>query len=61
MMDIPFAALVTKRRIRFMGKSSLFGCPVLGALFTWLGGIPVDTRRHRPQGRARVDGDARRR
>jgi 1-acyl-sn-glycerol-3-phosphate acyltransferase len=42
MMDIPFAGLVTKRRIRFMGKSSLFGVPVLGTLFKWLGGIPVE-------------------
>jgi 1-acyl-sn-glycerol-3-phosphate acyltransferase len=42
MMDIPLAAIVTKRRIRFMGKSSLFGVPVLGTLFTWLGGISVE-------------------
>src|SRR5271154_2608208 len=42
MMDIPFAAIVTHRRIRFMGKSSLFGVPVLGTLFRWLGGIPVE-------------------
>jgi 1-acyl-sn-glycerol-3-phosphate acyltransferase len=42
MMDIPFAAIVTHRRIRFMGKSSLFGVPVLGAVFRWLGGIPVE-------------------
>jgi 1-acyl-sn-glycerol-3-phosphate acyltransferase len=42
MMDIPFAAIVTNRRIRFMGKSSLFGVPVLGTLFKWLGGIPVE-------------------
>jgi 1-acyl-sn-glycerol-3-phosphate acyltransferase len=42
MMDIPFAAIVTNRRIRFMGKSSLFGMPVLGTLFRRLGGIPVE-------------------
>jgi 1-acyl-sn-glycerol-3-phosphate acyltransferase len=42
MMDIPLAAIVTRRRIRFMGKSSLFGVPVLGTLFTWLGGISVE-------------------
>ena len=42
MIDIPLAAIVTKRRIRFMGKSSLFGVPVLGTLFTWLGGISVE-------------------
>jgi len=41
MMDIPFAAIVTKRRIRFMGKAALFRVPVLGTLFTWLGGFPV--------------------
>ena len=41
MMDIPFAATVTTRRIRFMGKASLFEVPVLGTLFTWLGGFPV--------------------
>jgi 1-acyl-sn-glycerol-3-phosphate acyltransferase len=41
MMDIPFAAVVTPRRIRFMGKVALFKVPVLGTLFTWLGGFPV--------------------
>jgi len=41
MMDIPFAAVVTHRRIRFMGKAGLFKVPVLGTLFTWLGGFPV--------------------
>jgi 1-acyl-sn-glycerol-3-phosphate acyltransferase len=41
MMDIPFAAAVTPRRVRFMGKQALFGVPVLGTLFTWLGGFPV--------------------
>jgi 1-acyl-sn-glycerol-3-phosphate acyltransferase len=41
MMDIPLSAIVTKRRIRFMGKVSLFRIPVLGTLFTWLGGFPV--------------------
>jgi 1-acyl-sn-glycerol-3-phosphate acyltransferase len=41
MMDIPFAAVVTNRRIRFMGKQSLFSLPVIGAVFTWLGGFPV--------------------
>ena len=41
MMDIPLAAIVTTRRIRFMGKASLFRIPVLGTLFTWLGGFPV--------------------
>ena len=41
MMDIPLAALVTPRRIRFMGKKSLFAVPVLGTLFRRLGGFPV--------------------
>jgi 1-acyl-sn-glycerol-3-phosphate acyltransferase len=41
MMDIPFAAVVTNRRIRFMGKQSLFSLPLIGAIFTWLGGFPV--------------------
>ena len=41
MMDIPFAAIVTTRRIRFMGKEALFRVPVLGTLFSWLGGFPV--------------------
>ena len=41
MMDIPFVTIVTHRRIRFMGKASLFGVPVLGAIFRALGGFPV--------------------
>jgi 1-acyl-sn-glycerol-3-phosphate acyltransferase len=41
MMDIPFAAVLTPRRIRFMGKASLFGIPVVGSVFRWLGGFPV--------------------
>jgi 1-acyl-sn-glycerol-3-phosphate acyltransferase len=41
MMDIPFAAVVTSRRIRFMGKKSVFAVPVIGSLFRWLGGFPV--------------------
>jgi 1-acyl-sn-glycerol-3-phosphate acyltransferase len=41
MMDIPFAAIVTKRRIRFMGKKSVFAVPVVGTIFSWLGGFPV--------------------
>ncbi len=41
MMDIPFAALLTKRRLRYMGKQSLFDIPVLGWLFSVLGGFPV--------------------
>jgi 1-acyl-sn-glycerol-3-phosphate acyltransferase len=41
MMDIPFIAVVTPRRIRFMGKESVFRVPVLGHLFRVLGGFPV--------------------
>jgi 1-acyl-sn-glycerol-3-phosphate acyltransferase len=41
MMEIPFLALVTPRRIRFMGKQSVFKLPVLGTIFRWLGGFPV--------------------
>jgi 1-acyl-sn-glycerol-3-phosphate acyltransferase len=41
MMDIPFVATVTHRRIRFMGKATLFGIPIVGTLFRWLGGFPV--------------------
>jgi 1-acyl-sn-glycerol-3-phosphate acyltransferase len=41
MMDIPFAAVVTSRRIRFMGKKSVFAVPVIGSVFRWLGGFPV--------------------
>ena len=42
MMDIPLAAVPTKRRIRYMGKGSLFRIPVLGWLFSTLGGFPVE-------------------
>jgi 1-acyl-sn-glycerol-3-phosphate acyltransferase len=41
MMDIPLAAIVTKRRLRFMGKVSVFKIPVLGWLFSTMGGFPV--------------------
>jgi 1-acyl-sn-glycerol-3-phosphate acyltransferase len=41
MMDIPFLALVTKDRVRFMGKVEVFRIPVLGAIFRALGGFPV--------------------
>ena len=41
MMDIPFAAWITPRRLRYMGKASLFDVPVLGKVFTVLGGFPV--------------------
>jgi len=41
MMDIPFAAYLTTSRLRYMGKASLFKIPVLGWLFTVLGGFEV--------------------
>jgi 1-acyl-sn-glycerol-3-phosphate acyltransferase len=41
MMDIPFAAWLTPRQLRYMGKAPLFKIPVLGWLFTVLGGFPV--------------------
>ena len=41
MMDIPFLALVTKDRGRFMGKAEAFAVPVLGSIFRALGGFPV--------------------
>jgi 1-acyl-sn-glycerol-3-phosphate acyltransferase len=41
MMDILFTARVTTRRVRFMGKESLFKVPLLGAFFTALGGFAV--------------------
>jgi 1-acyl-sn-glycerol-3-phosphate acyltransferase len=41
-LDIPFAAFVTRRRIRFMAKKELFSTRLGGWLFSRLGGIPVD-------------------
>jgi len=41
MMDIPFAAWLTTRELRYMGKASLFRIPVLGAAFRNLGGFEV--------------------
>jgi 1-acyl-sn-glycerol-3-phosphate acyltransferase len=42
MLDIPWVATTTTRRIRFMGKAPLFRVPVLGMLFRALGGFPVE-------------------
>ncbi len=42
MLDIPLASAITTRRIRFMGKAPLFRVPVLGWIFTALGGFPVE-------------------
>ena len=41
MMEILFVALITQRRLRYMGKESVFKLPVLGTIFRWLGGFPV--------------------
>jgi 1-acyl-sn-glycerol-3-phosphate acyltransferase len=41
MLDIPLIGAITTRRVRFMGKASLFRVPVLGAIFTALGGFAV--------------------
>src|SRR5438552_9070407 len=42
MMDIPFIACATPRPIRYMGKAAAFRVPLLGRLFTMLGGFPVE-------------------
>lgn len=42
MLDIPWLAATTRRRIRFMGKAPLFRVPVVGMLFRALGGFPVE-------------------
>lgn len=49
-LDTPFAAFVTKRRIRFMAKQELFGHPLAAKFFTALGGVPVE--RGSPNARA---------
>lgn len=41
MMDIPFAAWISTRPLRYMGKASLFEIPVLGWFFRTLGGFEV--------------------
>lgn len=40
-MDIPIASAVTRRRMRFMGKDSLWRHKVLGSMFSALGAFPV--------------------
>jgi len=42
MMDIPFVAGITRRRVRFMGKAPLFRIPVVGSVFRVLGSFPVE-------------------
>mgnify|MGYP001370645931 CR=1 FL=1 len=40
-IDTPLVALITPRRLRFMGKDSLWKSSVTARLFTALGGFPV--------------------
>ena len=40
-IDTPLIALITSRRLRFMGKDSLWKSSVTGRLFSALGGFPV--------------------
>jgi 1-acyl-sn-glycerol-3-phosphate acyltransferase len=40
-MDTPIVAVVTKRRLRYMGKDSLWKSAALGWLLSALGGFPV--------------------
>jgi len=40
-MDIPIAAAATRRRMRFMGKDSLWKIRLIGAALSALGGFPV--------------------
>ncbi len=41
-IDTPVAGMVTSRRLRFMGKESLWEIRPLGALLSLLGGFPVE-------------------
>ncbi len=41
-LDTPFVALVTRRRVRFMAKRELFKPPIGDKLFPALGGVPVE-------------------
>jgi len=40
-IDTPLSAFVTRRRVRFMGKDSLWKQKQVGAFFSLLGGFPV--------------------
>jgi 1-acyl-sn-glycerol-3-phosphate acyltransferase len=40
-MDIPIASAVTRRRMRFMGKDSLWRHRIFGSMFSALGAFPV--------------------
>lgn len=41
-LDTPFMGLVTRRRVRFMGKAELWSKPWSARFLTALGGFPVD-------------------
>lgn len=41
-LDIPFAASITRRRLRFMAKSEIFNGPFWTWVFDELGAVPVD-------------------
>lgn len=41
LLDIPVAAGVTSRRMRFMGKDALWKVPIFGRFLSALGGFPV--------------------
>ena len=56
------SSLVTTRRMRYMGKDSLWKYKLLGRFFTALGGFPVHRGSGRPRGAAPcIDGDRARR
>lgn len=40
-IDIPIASAVTRRRMRFMGKDSLWHYKIVGSMFSALGAFPV--------------------
>lgn len=42
LLDIPFSATVTRRRLRFMAKQELFGTPLGHWVFSHLGAVAVD-------------------
>ena len=43
-IDTPIAALLTRRRMRFMGKETLWESKTLGAFLSVMGGFPVERR-----------------
>jgi len=40
-IDTPLSSFLTSRRVRFMGKDSLWKQPAIGRIFSLLGGFPV--------------------